>query len=357
MTTNGHSRIRQGPKWGGAAYLTMRGVNSAQRPSTVAVVLAMGTVYLVWGSTYYFIAVMVETLPPLLAAGVRYSVAGLLIFTFLLARNAWRRRQGAASERLLRPPSAAEWRTATVVGVLLLVGGNGGVVLGELRIPSGIAAVIIATVPIWMNVADGILSGRGPGRLATLGLVVGLAGVGILLYPSAGSDRLDPLGVILVLGSALAWTAGSLAARRGPLPRSQLLGSGMEMLAGGVGLLLVGMARGELSAADPSSFSTASLLAVGYLVVIGSLLAFSAYTWLLGHVPISTVSTYAYVNPIVAVTLGTVLRNEQISPRMLVAALIILGAVVAMVRGRPRLAEEPGPGPEAAAFESSDPTA
>jgi len=325
------------------------------RPSTAAVVLAMGTIYLVWGSTDYFIAVMVETLPPLVAAGVRYLLAGMLMFCFLLARNGWQRRHGMSSERLLRRPTGAEWRTATIVGLLLLLGGNGGVVLGELRIPSGLAAVIIATVPIWMNVVDGILVGRAPGRLAALGLLVGLLGVGILLYPSAGADRLDPIGIGLVLGAALSWTAGSLLARRGPLPRNQLLGSGMEMLAGGAGLLVVGIASGELANVDPSNFSTASLLAVGYLVVVGSVLAFSAYTWLLGHVPISTVSTYAYVNPIVAVALGTVLRNEQITPRMLLAALVILGAVVAMVRGRPRLAEEPGPTPEAAAMEPSGP--
>lgn len=314
----------------------------------------MGTVYLVWGSTYYAIAVMVETLPPLVAAGVRYALAGALMFVFLVARDAWRRRRGTPAEHLLSLPTRAQWRTATVVGVLLLLGGNGGVVLGELRIPSGIAAVIIATVPIWMNVADGFLVGRGPGRLATIGLLVGLLGVAILLYPSQGTDRLDPIGIGLVLAAALSWTAGSLIARRGPLPRNQLMGSGMEMVAGGAALLVVGIATGELGQADPSRFSVASLVAVAYLVVVGSLLAFSAYTWLLDHVPISTVSTYAYVNPIVAVALGTALRNEQITPRMLIAAVIILGAVVAMVRGRPRLAEEPGPAPEAASLEPTE---
>ena len=323
----------------------------AERPSTITVVLAMGTVYLVWGSTYYAIAEMVRTLPPLLAAGFRYVVAGLLMLAFLVARDRWQRRRGVDPGRWLRQPSGAEWLTASVVGVLLLLGGNGGVVLGELRIPSGVAAVIIATVPIWMNVADGILIGRGPSRLATGGLLVGLLGVGILLYPSGGADALDPIGIVLVLAASLSWTAGSLIARRGPLPRNQLLGSGMEMLAGGVALGIVGLLTGEAAQADPGRFSTSSLLAVLYLVVIGSLLAFSAYTWLLSHVAISTVSTYAYVNPIVAVGLGTILLHEQITPRMLFAALLILGAVVAMVTGRPRLAEEPGPMPEAAAME------
>ncbi len=326
---------------------------SAERPPTITVVLAMGTVYLVWGSTYYAIAEMVRTLPPLLAAGFRYAVAGLLMLAFLVARDRWQRRRGVDSGRWLRPPSGAEWRTAAIVGVLLLLGGNGGVVLGELRIPSGVAAVIIATVPIWMNMADGMLIGRGPSRLATGGLLVGLLGVGILLVPSGGADALDPIGIVLVVGASLSWTAGSLVARRGPLPKNQLLGSGMEMLAGGVALGVVGLLMGEAGQTDPSRFSAGSLLAVLYLVVIGSLLAFSAYTWLLSHVAISTVSTYAYVNPIVAVALGTILLHEPITPRMLIAALLILGAVVAMVSGRPRLAEEPGPTPEAAAMEPS----
>ncbi len=313
----------------------------------------MGTVYLVWGSTYYAIAEMVRTLPPLLAAGFRYVVAGLLMLAFLVARDRWQRRREVDPGRWLRPPSGAEWRTAAIVGVLLLLGGNGGVVLGELRIPSGMAAVIIATVPIWMNMADGILIGRGPSRLATGGLLVGLVGVGILLYPSGGADALDPIGIVLVVGASLSWAAGSLIARRGPLPKNQLLGSGMEMLAGGVALGVVGLLMGEAGQTDPGRFSAGSLLAVLYLVVVGSLLAFSAYTWLLSHVPISTVSTYAYVNPIVAVALGTILLHEPITLRMLLAALLILGAVVAMVTGRPRLAEEPGPTPEAAAMEPS----
>jgi drug/metabolite transporter (DMT)-like permease len=325
--------------------------SASERPSTLTVVLAMGTVYLVWGSTYYAIAEMVRTLPPLLAAGFRYVAAGLLMLGFLVARDRWQRRRGADPGRWLRPPSGAEWRTAAIVGLLLLLGGNGGVVLGELRIPSGVAAVIIATVPIWMNVADGILVGRGPSRLAAGGLVVGLVGVGILLYPSGGADALDPIGIVLVVGASLSWATGSLIARRGPLPKNQLLGSGMEMLAGGVGLAVVGLLMGEAGQTDPGRFSAGSMLAVAYLVVIGSLLAFSAYTWLLSHVPISTVSTYAYVNPIVAVALGTILLGEQITPRMMIAALLILGAVVAMVTGRPRLAEEPGPMPEAAAME------
>ncbi|MDP9250015.1 MAG: EamA family transporter, partial [Chloroflexota bacterium] len=154
---------------------------SSRRPSTLAVVVALGTVYVVWGSTYYAIAVMVETLPPLLAAGFRYALAGVLMLTFLLARDRWRRRRTGQGEDdtsgLISRPRLIEWRTAAIVGILLLLGGNGGVVLGEQRIPSGIAAVIIATTPIWLNVADGFLHRRSPGRLASGGLLVGLIGV------------------------------------------------------------------------------------------------------------------------------------------------------------------------------------
>jgi drug/metabolite transporter (DMT)-like permease len=311
-------------------------------------------VYLVWGSTYYAIAVMVETLPPLLAAGFRYALAGVLMLTFLLARDRWRRRtENAAGDStgLISRPRLVEWRTAAIVGTLLLLGGNGGVVLGEQRIPSGIAAVIIATTPIWMNVADGLLHRRSPGRLASGGLLVGLIGVALLLYPARGADALDPIGIGLVVAASLSWAAGSLYARRGQLPRNQLVGSGMEMLCGGAALLLVGAVTGEVGHTDPSHFSTTSLLAVAYLVVFGSLVAFSAYVWLLGNVPISTVSTYAYVNPIVAVGLGTLLRGEQITPRMLLAAALILGAVVAMVSGRLRTSQEPVPTPDAPTLE------
>jgi drug/metabolite transporter (DMT)-like permease len=327
---------------------------SSRRPSTLAVVVTLGTVYVVWGSTYYAIAVMVETLPPLLAAGFRYAMAGVLMLTFLLARDRWRRRTEHAagdSTGLISRPRPIEWRTAAIVGILLLLGGNGGVVLGEQRIPSGIAAVIIATTPIWMNVADGFLHRRSPGRLASGGLLVGLIGVALLLYPARGADALDPIGIGLVVAASLSWAAGSLYARRGQLPRNQLVGSGMEMLCGGAALLLVAAVTGEVGRTDPSHFSTTSLLAVAYLIVFGSLVAFSAYVWLLGNVPISTVSTYAYVNPIVAVGLGTLLRGEQITPRMLLAAALILGAVVAMVSGRLRTTEEPGPAPDSATLE------
>jgi len=324
---------------------------SGARPSTLAVAAALLTVYLVWGSTYLAIAVMIETLPPLLAAGVRYATAGILLLAFLLAR-AWLRR-GAADAEASERPTGAQWRSALIIGALLLLGGNGGVVLAERSIPSGVAAVLVATVPIWLAVFDAIVTRRRPGALVVGGLAAGIVGVAVLLVPVEGLDQLDPLGVGLVVVAAICWATGSIYARRAPLPRSALLGTGMEMVAGSAALLLAGTLLGEPAATDVSSFSLRSLLAVGYLIVFGSILAFSAYTWLLANVPVSTVATYAYVNPIVAVALGAVFLNEGITPRTIAASAVIIGAVVAMVSGRPREADEPGPSPECAAEHAS----
>jgi drug/metabolite transporter (DMT)-like permease len=290
-------------------------------------------------------AVMIETMPPLLAAGARYGTAGLLMLGAVAAHA--RVRRGSAVER----PTRAQWRSALVIGALLLLGGNGGVVLAELFIPSGMAAVIIATVPIWLAVLDAGLTRRRPSRLVIGGLVAGIVGVAILLVPVEGIEGLDPLGVGLVVMSALSWAIGSIYARRAHLPRSGLLATGMEMLAGGACLFAAGALIGEIGRTDLTAFSGASLAAWAYLVVFGSIIAFTAYTWLLHHVPVSIVGTYAYVNPIVAVALGAVILSEPITPRTLVAAIVIVGAVIAMVTGRPRETEEPGPGPEVAPLE------
>jgi drug/metabolite transporter (DMT)-like permease len=316
------------------------------------VAIALGTVYIVWGSTYLAIAYVVDTLPPFLAGSARFLAAGSLLLAFLLAQDRYRRARGQPSA-LVRP-KLVEWRTAAIVGTLLLLGGNGLVSAAEQRIPSSIAAVVIATVPIWMNVLDGILTRRAPSLLTLGGLAVGLVGVAILLYPTQGIDRLDPLGIGMVVVSALCWSCGSLYARRGRLPANQLQGSGMEQVAGGLAMLAAALLLGEPGRLAVGSISTASLLGLGYLIVFGSLLAFTAYVWLLEHAPISTVATYAYVNPVVAVGLGVLFRAEPMTPRTILAAGLIIGAVVAMVSGRPREAEETGPSPDAATLEPAD---
>lgn len=312
-------------------------------PSTAAVALALLIVYVVWGSTYLGIAVMIESMPPLLAAGARYGSAGLIMLAVV---GAHARITGARLER----PTRTQWGAAFIVGTLLLLGGNGGVVLAELLIPSGVAAVLIATVPIWLAVFDAVATRRRPGGLVIGGLIAGLAGVAVLLVPVEGIARLDPLGVALCLGAAISWSLGSLFGR-GAAMRHGALGTGMTMVGGGIALLVAGTLLGEIGQTDLATITTRSWVAFAYLVIFGSLIAFTAYTWLLAHVSVSTVGTYAYVNPIVAVALGAIFLSEPITPRTLIAAAVIIGAVVAMVSGRPRDAEEPGPSPELAPLE------
>jgi drug/metabolite transporter (DMT)-like permease len=319
--------------------------STRRTPSTLAVAVALLIVYVVWGSTYLGIAIVIETMPPLLSAGVRYGTAGLIMLGVILAHA---RVTGARFEA----PTRAQWKAAFITGTLLLLGGNGGVVLAELLIPSGVAAVLIATVPIWLAVFDSIATRRRPSGLVIGGLLAGLVGVIILLAPVEGIGRLDPVGVALCLGSAMSWSLGSLYGRRAGM-RHGNFGSGMTMLGGGLALLLVGSLLGEVARADLGAISLRSWLAFGYLVAIGSLIAFTAYTWLLANVSVSTVGTYAYVNPIVAVALGAIILAEPITPRTIIAAVVIIGAVVAMVSGRPREAEEPGPAPEASPLEPS----
>ena len=310
--------------------------HAAPRPLAVAVALLL--VYVVWGSTYLAIAVMIETLPPLLAAGTRFLVAGLLMLTAVVAHGRWRARRGG-------PPSPTatrlHWRSAVIIGTFLLLGGNGGVVLAERLIPSGVAAVLVATVPIWLATFDAVLERRAPSLTVIAGLVAGIVGVAILLAPVEGLAEVDPAGVILVVLGAMCWAIGSLYARRAPLPRSGLLTTGMEMVGGGVALVLAGALIGEIGRTDVDTFSTRSILAFGYLIVFGSILAFTAYTWLLANVSVSTVGTYAYVNPVVAVALGAVLLSEPVTLRTVIASLLIIGAVVAMVSGRPRARPAP----------------
>jgi drug/metabolite transporter (DMT)-like permease len=324
-------------------------MSPSDRPSTLAVAVALGTVYVVWGSTYLAIAFVVESMPPLLAAGARFLVAGGALVAFLLAQHRWRRARGDGRE--LHWPRAVEWRTAFIVGSLLLLGGNGMVSLAETTIPSGIAAVIIATTPIWLSIFDGVLTRRMPSAVAIAGLGVGLVGVAILLLPASGVGALNPAGIGILVVATLCWASGSLYARHGPLPSNPLLGTGMEQIAGGAVLLVAAAAIGEVGQFDPSAVTTASLLGLAFLIVFGSLAGFTAYVWLLNHVPVTTVATYAYVNPVVAVALGVAFRGETMTPRTLLAAALIIGAVVAMVSGRPRTAEESGPSPDVAALD------
>lgn len=280
----------------------------------------LGLVYVVWGSTYLAIAYVVQTLPPLLSASARFAVAAVVLAGYVAVRR------GPSALRASRRQAGA----ACVVGLLLLLGGNGGVALAEdASLPSGLVALLIAAVPLWvvlMRLADR----DRPTARTLVGVGVGFAGVAVLLLPGARPQGV-PLGpAAVVVGASLLWSAGSYAASRLPLPRDALTASAIEMAAGAVGLGMAGVLRGErLSAAG--SVSTASLLALLYLVVFGSLVAFTAYGWLLSVAPVSQVATYAYVNPVVAVGLGALLLAERVSVTTLVGGALTVAAVAVVV--------------------------
>ncbi len=293
-----------------------------RRPATRAeLFLAFAAVYVLWGSTYLAIRIGVETIPPFLLAGVRHLTAGLILF-------GWLRLRGTPM------PQARHWRAAAVIGGLMLLGGNGLVTWAEQRVPSGLAALIVASVPIWMTVLDGIQQRERPHGVVIVGLAMGLAGLAFLVAPGsfAGGTHVDPLGAAALLAAALFWAIGSLYSRGVKLPSSTLLATAMEMVAGGAILLCVSAVLREGRGFSLSSVSSASLLALGYLIVAGSLLGFTAYIFLLGATTPARVSTYAYVNPVVAIFLGWVLAGESVTPRTLVAAAIIVAAVALIIR-------------------------
>jgi drug/metabolite transporter (DMT)-like permease len=280
---------------------------------------ALGVVYVVWGSTYLAIKYAIETMPPLLSAGVRFLVAGLV------ALAAVRLLRGRAALRASGP----ELVTAAVSGLLLLMGGNGLVVVGEQRVPSGLAALIIACVPLWVVVLRAALRDR-PSPVTVAGVLIGLVGVAVLLLPSGGGQADVRYGAVLV-GAALSWSVGSLLSTRRPVPADPLFLTAVQMLTGGTGLTLAALARGEQHRLALADVSAASWIALAYLVVFGSLVAFTAYVWVLGHAPVSVVSTYAYVNPAVAVLLGVVVAGEHLTAPEVVGGLVILLAVAVVV--------------------------
>jgi drug/metabolite transporter (DMT)-like permease len=293
------------------------------RRSPAAVALALATVYVVWGSTYLGIRVTDRTMPPLLMSSARFLVAGVVLYAF--------------ASRGRPRPTLREWGAAAIVGAALLLIGNGGVAWAETRIDSGLAALIVAIIPLWVAVLDRAFFGRRLSPVGILGLVVGFGGVALLVRPGSG---IDVVPVLVLVGSTSAWAAGSLYSRGAPLPRSPLLSASMQMLTASVMLGIAGSAGGELGNVHRDSFSAKPLIAFAYLVVVGSLVAFSAYAWLLKNVRISVVSTYAFVNPVVAVALGTMFLGESITGTKFAAGAAIVLAVVLIVTAR-----EPRPRP------------
>jgi len=287
-------------------------------PSSLFIWSAMITIYVIWGSTYLAIRFAVQTMPPFLMAGFRFFIAGSVLYLI-------RRFLGDPK------PSLKEWKSAAVIGILLLVGGNGGVVWAQQWVASGVAALMVATAPLWMILID-ILHPRGgtPHRWAILGVGLGFMGTIILIDPlQSMSDResIELAGAGVLVLASLLWSIGSLYSRQAKLPSSPLLGTGMEMMAGGWGLLFLGILTGELGRLSLPSISRSSWFGWLYLVVFGSWVGFSAYTWLLRSAPTPLVSTYAYVNPIVAVLLGYFLAEEILTFRIFIAALMVVGSV------------------------------
>lgn len=275
------------------------------------VVLAFASVYLFWGSTYLAIRVAVETMPPLLMAGTRFLLAGGLLY-------AWARRTSPK-------PEPIHWGSAAIVGGLLLLCGNGGVVWAEKTVPSGIAALMVGSVPLWIA----LFQWKRVGLWSATGLAAGFGGVAWLALSKDGEGgRIAPAGAAALLFACVSWALGSLVARRVPLPSSALLGTSMQMLAGGALQVAAGLAFGE--AGDVGPVSARSGVAWGYLVIFGSLFGFVPYIWLLGVRPAAQVATYAYVNPVVAVFLGWLILDEPLTGRTLGAAALIIASVAAI---------------------------
>jgi drug/metabolite transporter (DMT)-like permease len=297
---------------------------------------ALGIVYVVWGSTYLAIAIADRTLPPFLMLSLRFLIAGVLLYW-------WSARRGeVAAER----PGRRQWRAAAIVGGLLLVVDTGGVAWAELRVSSGIAALIIASVPLFMALLDCAFFGVRLPLGSVAGLFVGLLGVGLLV---GASGHIDVAGMVVLLGASFAWAAGSTYARVAALPKRPFLSAGMQMLCAGMMLAVVGIARGELGQVHLSAISNASLAAVLFLIVFGSLVAFTAYGWLLKNASTRLLSTYAYVNPAVAVLLGWAFVGEKVGGREIAAGLVILSSVALIAFARePR--EQPEPTPESLPF-------
>jgi drug/metabolite transporter (DMT)-like permease len=304
--------------------------------------LGLLVLYFVWGSTYLGIKVSVESIPAFLMGAMRFLVAGGLLLAWSAAR------EGRHALSLSRH----ELRDSLVVGTALLGGGMGLVALAEQTVPSGITALLIALMPAWVAILGRTFFGERLPRIVIVGIVVGLVGVAILVAPTSGGLTLDPGGLLAVLLSPVSWAAGSLyASHRATLPARPLVATAYQMLGGSIALGVAALATGELTQFSPSLVSSDSAWALAYLIVVGSLVAYTTYVWLLRVAPLSKIATYAYVNPVVAFILGALLLGEPVSPRVVVAAAVIVAAVALIVTARSRS------GPDARTEEASTDTA
>jgi len=281
--------------------------------------IALLALYIVWGSTYLAIRFAVETIPPFMHAALRFLISGAILY-------AWRRMAGDPV------PTLDNWKSTAIVGTALLLGGNGLVAWAEQTVPSGIAALMISTSPFWLVLFESMRTGgTKPTLLAILGLIVGFGGVFLLIGPAeitGGEGSFDTFGVILLLLAPLFWSMGSIYARGADMPKSTLLSTGMQMLTGAVALFIVSVIKGEFNGFSPALVSSRSWWGLIYLITFGSLIGFVSYGWLLHNAPVSLTSTYAYVNPVVAVILGWLLAGEELNARIAIASAIIIGSVI-----------------------------
>jgi drug/metabolite transporter (DMT)-like permease len=295
--------------------------NSTNSTNSTPLLAAFAAVYLIWGSTFLAIRIGDESFPPLLVAGIRHLVFGLIAFPILLWKTKAR-------------PTWAEWRSTTVTGFLLLAVGNGGVCLAEERVPSGIAALLVATISLWMVIIDWLRpNGVRPVPRVIAGLVFGFAGLALLVGPKelGGAGRIDPIGVAILGVCSFAWACGSIYAKHGHMPNSPLVGSAMQSITGGVILWIAAGLTGEFRSLHLGMVSTRSWMAMVYLICFGSMIGFSSYLYILKHSTATRVATYAFVNPIVALFLGWLLLNETINLRTILASAVILAAVLLVI--------------------------
>ena len=288
---------------------------------------ALWVIYIVWGSTYLAIRVTVETIPPMASASVRFLVAGILMYGFLLIRR------GPQGVRV----NLRELRACALIGGALLFGGNGIVSVAEQTVPSALTALIIAAIPLWVIVLRAVTGDR-VSRGTAIGIVLGFGGVALLVVPGSTEGGGEGVGYLLLVVASFSWAFGSFLSGKLTLPKDPFTSTAVQMLCGGAILTVAALIGGELTGIEPSSFSLSSIAALGYLVVFGSLLAFTAYTWLLQNGPISKISTYAYVNPVVAVFLGWLILSEEITLMIGIGALLIVTSVAFIVRNESRVA-------------------
>ena len=307
-----HSRVRR--------TVDVLRVFLADHRMKVALLAAFAAVYILWGSTYLAIAVVVETIPPFIGAAVRFILAGLLLML-------WSRRKGAAW------PARLHWRNAVIVGGLLLAGGNGVLVWAEQVVPSGVAALLVATVPLWLVAITAVSSRQRPSWPVMFGLILGLVGVGILVDPRGlvAGDSAMFVGTVAILLGSFSWALGTFVSRRLAQASSQVMTTGMNMVAGGLLLILVATATGELPQLDAAAISLRSWLAFAFLLVFGSIIGFSAYMWLVKVTTPARAASNFYVNPVVAVLAGWLIAGEALTGRMIVAMIIIVVAVAFIV--------------------------